>query len=232
MSVKEPQTTYDPRTEPAYPVAEAGRYLRLPAATLRSWFAGRSYPTSAGTSRFEPLLRPSNAAPLTLSFENLIEAHVLRSLRTDHGVALTEVRQALSYAERELRISRLLTRPELRASGGELFLEHYGELVNLSASGQLAMKRMFERHLARIEWSSLQTASRLYPFLTGEAADERPIVIDPAVSFGRPVVSGAFVSTRAILERIDAGETVEEVAGDYQVTVATIEDAVIFERAA
>lgn len=232
MDVNEVRTTYDPRTEPAYPVSEAGKYLRLPAATLRSWFAGRSYPTTLGTSRFEPVLRPAAAAPLTLSFENLIEAHVLRSLRTEHGVALVEVRQALAYAEGELRIARLLTRPELRTSGGKIFLEHYGELVNLSASGQLAMRRMFERHLARIEWNALQAAVRLYPFLVGEAADVKPIVIDPAVSFGRPVVAGAFVSTRAILERIDAGEAVEEVARDYEVTVAAIEHAVIFERAA
>lgn len=230
--MEDTKATYDPIRESAYPVSEAAKYLRLPGATLRSWFAGRSYPTAKGQSRFEPLLQPANLSPVTLSFENLIEAHVLRSLRTEHGVALVEVREALSYAETQLRITRLLTRPELRTSGGKLFLEHYGALVNLSASGQLAMKRIFERHLARIEWNKLQAAVRLYPFLTGEASDARPIVIDPAVSFGRPVVAEAFVSTRAILERIDAGEAVEDVAHDYDITVAAIESAVIFERAA
>jgi len=40
------------------------------------------------------------------------------------------------------------------------------------------------------------------------------------------------VSTRAILDRIDAGETVEDVARDYQLTVDAIEEAVVFERAA
>jgi hypothetical protein len=79
---------------------------------------------------------------------NLIEAHVLRSLRTEHGVPLAAVRQALNYVERELRIDHLLLREELRTSGGALFLERFGELVNLSASGQLAVRKLFEAHLA------------------------------------------------------------------------------------
>jgi hypothetical protein len=31
------------------------------------------------------------------------------------------------------------------------FLDRYVELINLSASGQLAMRKMFEEHLARVE---------------------------------------------------------------------------------
>ncbi len=96
--------------------------------------------------------------PATLSFSNLIEAHVLRSLRTEHGVPLGDVRQALAYAQRELKIDQLLLREELRTAGGELFLDRYGELMNLSASGQLAMRKVFEAHLTRVEWGS--SASR------------------------------------------------------------------------
>jgi hypothetical protein len=62
---------------------------------------------------------------------------VLRSLRTEHGVPLVAVRQALAYAQRELKIDQLLLREELCTAGGELFLDRYGELMNLSASGQL-----------------------------------------------------------------------------------------------
>jgi uncharacterized protein (DUF433 family) len=217
---------------PAYPMSEAARYLRVSTATLRSWFVGRPYPTAKGTSHFQPLLKPARVEPATLSFSNLIEAHVLRSLRTEHGVPLVAVRQALAYAERELRIDHLLLREELRTAGGALFLERYGELVNLSASGQLAVRMLFEAHLARVEWGKLRSAVRLYPFVFGEAAGAKPIVIDPTIAFGRPVVDRAFVSTRSILERIDAGESVEDVAGDYEVSTEAVEEAVLFERAA
>jgi uncharacterized protein (DUF433 family) len=68
--------------------------------------------------------------------------------------------------------------------------------------------------------------------VVSESADAKPIVIDPQISFGRPVVGRAFVSTRSILNRIDAGERVEDVARDYDVTTEAIEEAVVFERAA
>jgi len=225
-------TKHDIRNDPAYPISEAARYVRLSPATLRSWFLGRPYPTAKGLSEFAPVLKPARRDPPTLSFSNLVEAHVLRSLRTEHGVPLKAVRDALRYAERALGIEQLLLREELRASGGNLFLDRYGELVNLSASGQLAMRKIFENHLDRVEWGELHSAVRLYPFVLAERADEKPILIDPRISFGRPVVGEAFVSTRSILERIDAGETVDEVARDYELAAEAIEEAVVFERAA
>jgi uncharacterized protein (DUF433 family) len=225
-------TKDDIRDQPAYPLSEAARYVRLSPATLRSWFLGRPYPTAKGLSQFAPVLRPARRDPATLSFSNLVEAHVLRSLRTEHGVPLVAVRKALRFAERELGIEQLLLREELCTAGGELFLDRYGELLNLSASGQLAMRKIFEAHLERVEWGSLHSAVRLYPFVLAGSADAKPIVIDPRISFGRPVVGKAFVSTRAILERIDAGESTEEIARDYEVTVDSVEEAVVFERAA
>ena len=47
-------------------------------------------------------------------------------------------RQALSYSERMLGIPRLLLRKELRTDAGKVFLDRYGEFIELSASGQLS----------------------------------------------------------------------------------------------
>jgi uncharacterized protein (DUF433 family) len=200
-------------------------------ATLRSWVLRRPYPTARGLSQFAPVLKLAKADPPTLSFSNRIQAHVLRSLRAEHGVSLGAVRQALAYAQRELKIDQLLLREELCAAGGELFLDRYGELTNLSASGQIAMRKVFEAHLKRVEWDKRRFAVRLYPFVS-ESADARSIVIDPQISFGRPVVNKAFISARSIVDRIDAGEKVEDVARDYNLTRAVVEEAVVYERAA
>src|SRR4051812_22060592 len=84
------------RNQAAYGLAEAARYLKLPTATLRSWVAGRTYPKAGGCENFQPLIHPpQKGPPPQLSFWNLIEAHVLRSLRTEHGVALRELRNAI-----------------------------------------------------------------------------------------------------------------------------------------
>jgi uncharacterized protein (DUF433 family) len=223
----------DLRNQPAYALAEAARYLKLPAATLRSWVAGRPYPKAEGVGRFQPLIHPPRKLPPMLSFWNLIEAHVLRSLRTDHGVSIRALRQALSYAERKLDIQRLMLRRELRTDAGRVFLDRYGELIELSASGQLAMRQLLEEHLKRVEWDAWQFPVRLYPFLSvGATSADKPIVIDPKIAFGRPVVIRTGVSTAAIAERIDAKETVDELAADYGLSATEIEQAVLFERAA
>jgi uncharacterized protein (DUF433 family) len=221
------------RDVPAYTLAEAARYVRLPVATLRSWAFGRQYPTAQGRADFPPLIRPASRTPPWLSFSNLIEAHVLRSLRTEHGVPVKELRRALSYAEKSLGIDRLLLRPELRADAGRVFLDRYGELIELTASGQLAMRRLFDEHLKRIEWDSSRFPIRLYPFLSASAPSaEHPIVIDPRIAFGRPVVASRSITTSTIAERIDAGESLSDIAADYDLAQSEIEQAVVYERAA
>lgn len=138
----------------------------------------------------------------------------------------------MSFAERQLGIADLLQHEELRTSGKELFLSRYGKLINLSASGQLAMRTVFDAHLRRIEWGPLRSAVRLYPFVAEGAGDAKPILIDPKISFGRPVVGKAFVSTRSIVDRIDAGEAVADIAQDYRLSLEAIQEAVLYERAA
>lgn len=230
MNVK--TSNIDLRDQPAYTLSDAARYLKLPSATLRSWVIGRQYPAAGRTAHFSPLIQPANKAPIQLSFYNLIESHVLRSLRTEHGVAIKEVRVAVRYAESNLGIERLLLSNDLRTHAGEVFLEKYGELLNLSASGQLAMRRLLTEHLKRVEWDGRKFPIRLYPFTPADVSPERPIAIDPRIAFGRPVVIRARVSTTTIAERLDAGESVGDLADDYGLSQAEIEEAVLYERAA
>lgn len=221
------------RNQAAYGLAEAARYLRLPVATLRSWVAGRDYPKGKGHGRFHPLIQPADGGPPPqLSFWNLIEAHVLRSLRSEHGVALKELRSAIEYAQRTLKIDRLLLREDLRTHAGDVFLEHYGKLIKLNASGQLAMRKLFEEHLERVEWDQWKFPVRLYPFVSAHVSAPKPIAIDPAIAFGRPVIVRVGVSTGTIAERLDSGETVDALAKDYGLERAEIEQAAVYERAA
>ena len=222
----------DLRNQPSYGLAEAARYVKVPAATLRSWVVGRAYPKGDTVAAFKPLIKPARTQPLLISFYNLIEAHVLRSLRTEHGVALKELRAAIQYAERTLNIERLLLSNSLHTHARQVFLDEYGKLINLSASGQISMRRMLEAHLKRVEWDARQFPVRLFPFVSADASAHRHIVIDPSIAFGRPVVVRAGVSTGAIAERIDAGELVATLAEDYDLKPEEIEEAVLYEHAA
>lgn len=218
---------------PAYPIAEAALYVRVAPATLRSWVVGREYPTSKGTRHFRPLIRLADRRQRLLSFNNLVEAHVLRALRTTHGTPIPSIRKALDYGESELGIERLLLSHELSTDKRELFLDRYGELINLSRAGQLAMRAVLETHLSRIQRDSSAFPLRLFPFVKTEGSHApRHIAIDPAVGFGRPILRRRGVSTRAIVDRINAGESVEEIAADYGLEEIEVQEAIVYEVAA
>lgn len=222
-----------PRDRPAYPLGEAARYARVAPATLRSWVLGRPYKTARGEKHWPALISVADPSRMLLSFNNLVEAHVLRALRTKHGTPISAIRTALTYAQRELGVDRLFMSKALSTSAKDLFLDHYGELINLSKSGQLAIRGVLQAHLERVEWDDADLPRRLFPFLTSDDGHgARHITIDPAIGFGRPILSRTGVSTLVVASRIDAGETIEDVAADYGVTEDELTEAVIYERAA
>lgn len=224
----------DPRQLPAYSVGEAARYLRIPSATLRSWVAGRTYPVQDGVGSFEPLIRPADPDRNRLSFENLVEAHVLRGLRTQQSLDLKAVRSALTYAEKSLGIQRLLLNSEpLLTDGADLYLDRLGQLINLSRAGQIAIREVLIDHLKRVKRDDAALPIRLYPFVSGSRpAAERSVVIDPRRSFGQPLLAGAGIRTQVVADRINAGETVADLADDYELSEEQIRNAVVFHQAA
>jgi uncharacterized protein (DUF433 family) len=220
----------DPRLAPAYSVNEAARYLRIPVPTVRSWVFGRDYPKRSGSGRFHPVVALPKDASHRLSFSNLIELAALRALRTEHELKLSAVRAALDYARRELGVSNLLVSRDLYARPGELFLEHYGQLINLNRAGQLGIKAVLQNLLQRIQWDQ-DRAVRFFP-PPPNRQEAKSVMIDPQVSFGRPVLSRLGVSTSVIVDRVNAGEDPSEIARDYGATTDEIMDAVAYERAA
>jgi uncharacterized protein (DUF433 family) len=218
---------------PRYTLAEAARYVRISQTTLRSWVAGRNYETAGGVRQSLPLILRPDPADARLSFPNLIEAHVLRALRTRHEVPMAAVRTALDYAENEFRIKRLLLRDDLKTAAGSVFLEYLGEIVDLGRSGQIVLKELLNAHLKRIDRDAAGLPLRLFPVNTARGLDGPKIVsIDPLISFGRPIIAGKGVRTQTIVERLDAGETREVVAADYQLEDHEIDEAILYERAA
>lgn len=223
----------DLRDVPAYSYVAASKALRIPASTLRAWTKGQMYTWEEKVGYFQPVIRLTESRDGQLSYHNLIEAFVLRALRTVHRVSMGDVREALRIAEQEFGIERLLIHEDLRFGAGELFLKRYSELVSLTASRQLVMDEMLRLYLSRVEYDEDRLPVRLFPLTRGEVEDSpRIIEINPFISFGRPIVASRGISTSAIQARIDAGETVEHVAKDYDLTTKEVEEAIRYEVAA
>jgi uncharacterized protein (DUF433 family) len=211
---------------PAYTVAEAARYLSMPAATLRSWFAGIE-------GHFKAVIRWEASGDHRLSFSNLVEAHVLRAVRTKHGISMPNVRKAIRYVEQKEKIDRLLLHPGLRAGLGRLFLKKYAELTELAPSTQHVIEKAFGRYLEAVVQDPVGVPVKLYPWIPDPRVGPRKsIVIDPAVSFGRPITSLRGITTFVLADQFDAGASIEDLADDYGLSPEAIEDALAFERAA
>lgn len=223
----------DPRDQPWYTYPEAARATAIPVSTLRAWTVGQRYRRKDDEGFFEPVIcRPSADDP-RVSFTNVIEAHVLRALRTVHEVRLDYIRRAVQIAEEEFGIQRLLVSPHLSTSAGKLFLDHYTGLLELSASKQYALREVMRQYLKRIEFDADNLPIEFSPFgRLPESDQERIISLSPFVSFGRAVVRRCGISTRVIADRLDVGEAVEDVMDDYGLTEVEVEEAVLYEAAA
>jgi uncharacterized protein (DUF433 family) len=216
---------------PAYGIGEVAHYLQIPPSTLRSWVKGRSYTTEAGPKRFEPLITlpeiTNGGGPLLLSFINVVEVHVLDAWRREHRIAMQKVREALTYLAQRLPSKHPLADQKFATDGVDLFIEKYGQLINISQQGQLAMSSILRVYLSRIARDEAGVPVTLYLFTRTRSANEpKVIAMDPYVSFGRPVLVGTGITTAIIAERYKAGESIEELARDYDRVPRDIQEAI------
>lgn len=230
------QSRTDIFNEPAYTPNEAAHILCVSPSTLKAWCFGQARRTANGTSaRFEAVIEPADPRRRLLSFANLCELHVLLAIRRQHEISLPKVRASLAYVRNKLKSERPLIDREFKTNGVHLFVEHASTLLNVTDQGQEAMRGDFEAALARIERDKAGTPIRLFPFSRASGAPEqqpRTVVIDPRLSFGRPVIERAAVPTGIIRDRFSAGDSLAEMAGDYGVSEAEIEEALRFEQRA
>lgn len=220
----------DPREIPAYMLREAARYTGVPFDTLRSWVSGRYYPTEGGKKFSEPLIvRPAGSEGL-LSFTNLIEAHVLNAIRRKHSIAMPRVRTALDFLSKKFRSKHPLVEHDFETDGVDLFVDKFGELINVSRGGQIAMKEILRLYLRRIERDENGLARQLFPFTRmandGHVDDPKIVAINPRIAFGKPVIVGTGIPTSIIAERYKTGESISEIASDYGRRLEEIEEAI------
>jgi uncharacterized protein (DUF433 family) len=211
--------TRDVRYEPAYQLSEAARYIHVPKQTVWNWFRGLND---------KPVLDLASSDHQTyVSFMGLAEAHVLSSMRTKHGVPLQRIRRALDHLKRRFNSEHPLVEFEFQTDGLDLFVEEIGSLTNVSRYGQTGMRDVLKLYLSRIDRGDDGLPVRLYPFTQNKIeSDPRIIVIDPSVSFGRPMIRRTGITTSAVAERFKSGESIASLADDFNREPAEIEAAI------
>lgn len=217
------------RDLPNYTASEAALYLGLPVSTVRYWSMGR------GDNL--PLIKVAAKNPMLLSFFNLVEVHIISAIRRKHLLKMKKLRTAILWLKKhqpgEGSMQRFpLLSIDLMTDGLDLFINKYGQLINISANGQAVLRGVLEDYLKCIRKDEHGIPVLLHPRYKHNANDSGIIEIDPRVSGGRPIIRGTNIATSIIAERFRAGESVADLAMDYGRAQQDIEDSIRIETAA
>jgi uncharacterized protein (DUF433 family) len=200
--------------------------------TISRWLRGYDYKTGEGIVRHSgPLWSPdyvNEDDTIELSFRDLIELRFVKAFR-DAGLSLPTIRECFERAVAAVKDPRPFSTQRFRTDGKTIFLEithevHEGELVDLRRR-QYAFHRFIEPSLQGLEFDA-DVLARWFPL----GSSSKSIVVDPARSFGRPVVDETGVPTEVLSDAVDAEGSVERVAKLYRVSPAAVRDALAFQR--
>lgn len=208
---------------PIYGISEAAQYLRVPLNTLRYWTKDEA--SSA------PLIRLAGREPARLSFHNLLECHVISSMRAVYDVRLPKVRKALKALANYVHHKHPLIEQAFQTDRRDLFIEHLGDVVNLSRrDDQILIPGVMELYLERVDRDP-NGLFRLHPFVMERKPTEPKLIqLNPAVGFGKPVITGTAISTAVIASRFNARESVPDLASEYGLEPKQIEEAIRWEQ--
>lgn len=190
--------------------AETSSYLEIPYSTLTSWLNGKA----AGAPLIHAV-EPTRKRQPSIPFIAVAEAHVLRSLRT-LGLRMSEIREAAAAVRDAFDTPYGLVSKRIATDGVDIFVEHGLGDLRRARDGQAPIQEVVAQYLRYLTWeadddfpSSLQLSQY------GETV---PVVIDPRFGRGLPVVEASRVPVQAITDLWEAGETVEDIAYDFDMT--------------
>jgi uncharacterized protein (DUF433 family) len=212
-----------PAFRPLYTFTELVRYADATPRTARRWLSGYEYPTRFGTGASPAIAGAGEVADLR-TFADLVEVAAISAARSAH-VPLQSLRRAVSAARGIYGWERPLLAQRFRHDGREFFITDptSAQPVNLSRWGQIAWRYIADV-LRDLDYEQ-EIAARWWPL--GHSGG---ISVDPAVSFGRPVVDPFGVTTLVISERFKAGDSIADLADDYSIPPDLIETAVRYEQ--
>jgi len=215
-----------------YTVPEAWRLTGIPQARLRRWLRGYTYRRGETSAASAPVWRrqlPEIDGALGLGFLDLMEARFVDAFRKA-AVPWRVIRLCAERARELVGTDHPFSSQRFRTDGRTIFAESIDEageprLLDLVKS-QFAFARIIGPSLyAGIEFSDRDIPARWWPL-----GRQSPVVIDPARSFGQPIVSAAGIPTSVLADAVAAEGSVAKVARLFRVAPQSVNAALRFEQ--
>jgi uncharacterized protein (DUF433 family) len=147
------------------------------------------------------------------------------------GVKLDTIRDARKYLSKAFDSPFPFAKYRFKTDGKELFLDYdqivkseKDKLLNVTERGQLAWNQILSGLLQEFEYDP-EIGTVLRWRVDGM---ESPIRIDPRVAFGSPHVNG--IATWVLRDRWKSGESIADIAEDYELSSDLVTAALRFEH--
>lgn len=216
---------------PLYTLAEAARVLDVPPTTFQTWSRGYIRHRQSGPDvQGEPMVTDVGAAPgtATIPFIGLAEGFVLAAVRKQ-GVPLQRIRPAIKVLRAELGVAHALASRKLYTDGAEILFDYASATGDETARelvvvrhGQRVFTEVFEHYLNRITFAEDGFAQRLLLPQYHVAH----VIVDPRFGFGQPTFLHGRARLEDVLGRFWAGDALTDIAADFGVPEADLEDVV------
>lgn len=163
---------------------------------------------------------------MPISFLDLAEAHILLTIRRGCHIPMRRFRDAMDFMQKELQGDwRRLAHRDFRHDHRDLFILKDGKLLSLSERGQYVDEVIIAEGLKQLDYGNDDYVSRFFPRFEGRDL-QKQVMLDPTVNFGHPCLADCGVGVEAIAVRFRAGETMAQLAEDYGIPLADIEEAI------
>lgn len=217
---------------PRYFTAEASRLVHISNARIRRWLEGYEYEYASELRRQKPVVRKGMQSPdypNYASFLDLVDLLFVKQF-LDLGISLQKLRKALKEAKEILGTDHF-ARQSFFTDGRNICLELRDKsdlaILELLSGGQWVIKEVILELAKRIDFDeTTELARRWYP-----NEGDGLVVLDPLISFGRPIIIKKAITTENIYDLYTAeGEKIDPVCDWMDLTDKEVEAAVKFER--
>ncbi|MYA25216.1 MAG: DUF433 domain-containing protein [Acidimicrobiales bacterium] len=212
--------------QPVYSLTDAAAILAVSRSTLGWWLESGE----RSGHHYKPVIRVEATGDTRLTWPEFLEAGLLRQYRRNLQVRLHEIRSFVSALRDELGVAHPLAYAAPWVGEGRRLLVRFQERCDLRGElhliavvgGQPLLLPPADSFVKRVEWDDDRPVA-----WRPHADDASPVRCRPDKRFGRPAIAG--ISTTAIVEHLDGGETEIEVAEQFDLALENVRWAVAYE---
>ena len=218
-----------------YTVADVSRLTNVHPARISRWVKGYSYASSKGMRQQEAVWEPEIPAmegATSLSFNDLLEIRFVHEFR-EAGVALSKKRSTVIALRKETQTKYPFSRRMIFTDGKGLFEKLHDEngrplLIELSTKHKhYSFFNVTLPYLRKgLIFDERGVVRRWYP----DKEKYRSIVVDPMISFGRPVIEGTRINSSVLAVAVTAERPPESVAEWFGIETDLVRQAISFHQ--